>query len=755
MADGKLTYDIDFNVNTDRISEAIARAVAGARGQITPNSAPIHAYDAAIAGLGQRTGLSYLREDAAFGMGLGDIPGTKNSFARFASMAAANPYGYTPSTIQSMMRSSVANAMRDYEVSPDLQYKLDIERITNQLRAQQRENRLSALAGVYATQGYAFAQAAANASTPEAQKLLLGRAAGRYGSIASRTLMEAGAVDPETAAEALGISAELSSIRSGIKTQAQAAAQKDKEYDLMEAAVAKKSAEEDAAWATRGYSETQKAREIEEGFRAMGASSATEAIYNPNTDPSVRRWNYGASLYAAAQYAADAEKAPAGSPERSAYIALAKESMRGITVSGMAQSGMHKDELARNTTALIGLTNLLKTLSGEDGGEPEVTGGGWFSNPKKAATIAAALVNTGVAVTRDVMQGRTQWLADTQSPYQTRRDVRQGWAMKYGEQARKLGVGAGALAGASLGTAILPGIGTVVGGLGGALVGAIPGGVAELWGQHNADEKKIGDAYQQRAVDMLKYRNLYGNGVEYNYAQFAGDTGYISASGMLQLNQAADMLPGAMMFGAVDERQMMALSYMPNYWRALMAGASTSELASAYAGDISSLPREMQQYITSLLPGASEDLRAFVKSEGFSALQGNAGVYRGYDENQYGMATGYDRARQVIAHRNVASLNKNMTNETAVASAPNYYRSDSAYAMAMSDYDAIYETDPGAAEDAWNRTRRKLGLREFDVGNNHGKLGDIIIQIDGNTIYQEEYSTESFISGLQSYVVGV
>ena len=57
MADGKLTYDIDFNVNTEAISRAIARAVDEA------TSARAGYIDTAVAGLGARIGSDYIYQN--------------------------------------------------------------------------------------------------------------------------------------------------------------------------------------------------------------------------------------------------------------------------------------------------------------------------------------------------------------------------------------------------------------------------------------------------------------------------------------------------------------------------------------------------------------------------------------------------------------------------------------------------------------------------------------------------------------------
>ena len=761
MADGKLRYDIDFDVHTEAISDAIARAVSGAtRLNFRHNNPSLDSIDAAIVSQGERLGINSFYENVrSTHLGLDSLSSqglpSGSSVSQFAALAASSKYGYTPSTIQTMIRHASDMEALQYEEKTDMGYKLDMEAAIGDLRRMQRQNRLADLAATYKNQGSMFASAASMASTPEEKRILLSRAASRYGSIASRTLMESGAVDSDSAIAALAASAELSAIRSGISTKSQ---------------------------------------DMERGFRAIEAASATEDKYSVEKDPDVIRWQYGNSLYAAAQYASGAENYAPGSTGRDAKLALARESLRGITVAGMAKSGMSRDELDRNTTALIGLTKLIEKLSSEGGGGGE---GGLFGG------ITSGMVAKGVGyaldAANDVMTGRTKWLADTSAPYQTRRDVRQNWAQSYGKTAA---VG-GAAIGASIGTAISPGFGTLIGGA----IGAIPGAISNLLGTHYADEKKIGDSYQARARDMDRYRKLY-RGTEYNYAQLVGNMGYVSMDSMLQLNQAADMLPGAMMFGAVGEQQMMALSYMPNYWAGLMEGRSTSELAALYKQDIEALPREMRQYITSLLPGASEDLRAFTASSSFGTAQGLAQEMRQYDAEQYGKNEGYLMASQYIAAQNSRQINKDFLEETATASAPNYFRTVDEWLQAikkdapLSPQQQILKkywgnfTDLGTANgnsilglqamDALVNTgeltkgqaARKLAEMEGDpsgdlaaiaaleeraalngtdlnAARNSGvPLGNIIINIDGREAYNEAFSVDDFKQNNQTYIIG-
>ena len=265
MADGKLTYDIDFNVNTEAISRAIARAVDQA------TSARAGFIDTAVAGLGARIGSDYIYQNVRDEFAA-VTPGGE-TIADFAAMAASSPYRYKPSTIQSLIRNEAAKAAAQYEENIDLQYKMDAEAATGEIRRNQRKLRAAELAQVYLDQGNLLAAAAAQASTPEAQRILLSRAAGRFGGIASRTIMEAGGIDADAAVAALATSADLAAIRSGTRTTAQLASRKEAEYAAMQREASKREAQEDAAWAAREkeltYSPSHKAREMEAGFKAI------------------------------------------------------------------------------------------------------------------------------------------------------------------------------------------------------------------------------------------------------------------------------------------------------------------------------------------------------------------------------------------------------------------------------------------------------------------------------------------------------
>lgn len=781
MADGKLTYDIDFNVNTQAISSAIARAVDQA------TSARVGAIDRAVMGLADRKHPDIYEEARDVHLGLDSVVGEGATIADFAAMAANSPYRYQPSTIQTMIRNAANKAAAQHEEDIDLQYKLDMEAATGEVRRHQRQLRAAELAGVYLDQAQLLAEAAANAKTPEAQRMLLGRAASRYGSIASRTILEAGGVDNDAAIAALANSADLSAIRSGIKTSSQiqhnvesataawlrdetksgnravsmwaaAKANKEAEYDLMLKSADTKAAQEDAAWAARekelAYNPSQKAREMEMGFRTIEAGSATEAIYNTN-DPLAAAHGIKPAISAAGRYVNEAATYPFGSVGRRTMLQMARSSISGITPGAMGKLGMGEKEIRENTYAINSLTDKMTEL---EKSAPEGGNGFWtslFGPTAAAGAVMALLKGAGT-----VMEGRTQWLADPLTPYQTRRDVRQGFAQNFGLAAAGIGAAAGAKGGAAIGTAIMPGVGTAVGALGGAVVGAIPGAVSYLLGTHYKDEKKIGDNWQSEAIKMARYYNLYGSAVDYNFSGAVQNTGYMSRESVLQLNQTSDMLPGALSFGAVSEQQMMALSLAPNYYRALMEGASTSDIMEAYRQDMKNLPREYRQYITSILPGASEDLRAYVNSDYYGYLRAqNSTFYRGYDQDERGLIPGLESKRFEIAHANMESAHANAMTEIPNLNNANYNQPDKAFMMARmysdNPYYAAPIVSPERASTAVSVAREISDSIAQVWGGKDTKLGDIIIQIDGDTVHSQEYGVQDFIRGNQSYVVGV
>lgn len=227
----------------------------------------------------------------------------------------------------------------------------------------------------------------------------------------------------------------------------------------------------------------------------------------------------------------------------------------------------------------------------------------------------------GVNATTAIMEGRTSWLANTIDPLGTRRDVMQGWAISAGDAAMGLGM-------AGLSSGVAP---VMI--AGGAVMAA--GGLAKILGQHYKDEKKLEDVYGLKSAKAVNAYTLYGAKSGLGAAEMIGTTGAASEASVFGLNTTKAMLPGAMAMGGVSEQQYVALSHFPNYWNAIMSGASPMEMLAAYRQDVQGLPPEMVPYLTSMLPGMSEELRGFATGPSFGTALASSGAMEANDIAEY------------------------------------------------------------------------------------------------------------------------
>ena len=454
MADGKLTYDIDFNVNTEGISREVAKAVDSGLYRKTYGSSysGSQSYDvvgssvsaAGTYDIGQNVGYeNYLTEIARkaasnggdpFGAAIARI-GLAHNYSRLlpavqASLGIGTPYfnnlgvssvtdfayaatnrqfGYTSGTAQTMINSAVLAKLRGHGVKVlDKSYEFETQYNIQSVRAAQTQQRKSDLATTLWSQGDMYYSAAEAATSPSEKRALYRKAASSYRSVSNRTLVESGAVTPGVALGAIAVATEMDA-------SAASADQKDVEYDIAARLSATKEAQEDAAWAAREkeltYNPSQKAREMELGFRAIEAGSATEAIYNTN-DPLATAHGIKPAISAAGRYVNEAATYPFGSVGRRTLLQMARSSISGITPGAMGKLGMGEKEIRENTYAINSLTDKMAEL---EKSAPEGGSGFWtslFGPTAAAGAVMALLKGAGT-----VMEGRTQWLADPLTPY--------------------------------------------------------------------------------------------------------------------------------------------------------------------------------------------------------------------------------------------------------------------------------------------------------------------------------------------------
>lgn len=162
----------------------------------------------------------------------------------------------------------------------------------------------------------------------------------------------------------------------------------------------------------------------------------------------------------------------------------------------------------------------------------------------------------------------------------------------------------GAVAGAATGALKGGGLGAGVGGIGGGAAGSV-------WGKNITREISS----QTDFINSYRWSALYGDRLlRDRYAALVETTGMATSADVEGLTNASTTIGAAAAFGGVSDQQWLALSMHPNYFAALMSGASEAELLTAYRKDADALGPGMAQYFVGALPGMNENLRAFAMS---------------------------------------------------------------------------------------------------------------------------------------------
>ena len=162
------------------------------------------------------------------------------------------------------------------------------------------------------------------------------------------------------------------------------------------------------------------------------------------------------------------------------------------------------------------------------------------------------------------------------------------------------GVVAGAITGAFKGG----GIGAGVGGIGGSVAGS------------TANKNYTRElSTQSDFINSYRWSALYGDRkLRERYAALVETTGMASSADVEGLTNASTTIGAAAAFGGISDQEWLALSMHPNYFNALMTGATEMELLTAYRKDAKALGTGMAQFFVKSLPGMNENLRAFAMS---------------------------------------------------------------------------------------------------------------------------------------------
>ena len=724
-------------MNFDNVIKSYSKALTEA------GEAQMAAYNAAVTKgneIAELLGGTFVEDDEVGGARpIGQIisPQKVAEAAGYASFPEFMRSMYSAGCAPNQIHSQVRSIARDIagKIQPNLkELNIPLERAAKQLRAFNTQQKAASSASTISQRAGALADILAdpNNGLSDEERFALTRAfANQLSSLSNRSFVEKGILTAEESAQFATQAAEVRSQIAGIKQTLK----EDAKYSAYIHAPTAYSATEALSMANQAQSLSAATPERVRSIVGLlgGNLSATERYawaYKYNNENSKFYWD--------SKFKTTVEElgtSPMNQETRRQFAQLYAEqnamnghidhywSARRRDAVNNIITGSRMDPEAKeyfkewvkaqnkNTSSLNSLTSWLRGSGGP--------------------IIAGAMATYGVArVASDtvtgIMAGRTSWLADTQNPYDTKRNQLQQWG-------KKGGFWAGLLGGAAVGTAIAPGIGTIIGGVAGAV------GLTS-WAQHNMDQKKIADEYAKYSGNLNIQRALYGNNIGYNAANAIQNSNLGKLEDVLSLNTTAAMMPGAMMFGGMSEQQAMALAYMPNFWQAMLNRENPLDILAAYRNDAKNINPVALPYLTSLA-GLSESLRGLALSDNFDELYAQKDKWSGMDLAQFGEAyrntsDAIERAKISQEQLNTQFIEQSQSTRGNGTGGP-WYEDINPFRM-------MFGTIIGDAA-------TKL-VSELLMSND--KFGQISIYIDGVKASENEITLSNWVGGQQIYSSG-
>ena len=295
--------------------------------------------------------------------------------------------------------------------------------------------------------------------------------------------------------------------------------------------------------------------------------------------------------------------------EKVASLRQGRKLLSAMLGVGRTSGQLDNEDQARILAALEGINEGLReqTKATKDNTESLTTG--TISKAISAITGVASIVGAGVSAYSNVMA------AGYGDPIHGWTSKRSALASSLGPIGNTAGGGLGAIAGGIIGSFFGPAgtaIGTVLGQqLGSGVGGAVGNAAGDWWGKNITRELST----QEDFIKSYRWSALYGDRLlRDRYAALVETTGMATSADVEGLTNASTTIGAAAAFGGVSDQQWLALSMHPNYFAALMTGASEAELLTAYRKDAEALGPGMAQYFVGSLPGMNENLRAFAMS---------------------------------------------------------------------------------------------------------------------------------------------
>lgn len=295
--------------------------------------------------------------------------------------------------------------------------------------------------------------------------------------------------------------------------------------------------------------------------------------------------------------------------EKVASLRQGRKLLSAMLGVGRTSGQLDNEDQARILAALEGINEGLReqTKATKDNTESLTTG--TISKAISAITGVASIVGAGVSAYSNVMA------AGYGDPIHGWTSKRSALASSLGPIGNTAGGGLGAIVGGIIGSFFGPAgtaVGTVLGQqLGSGVGGAVGNAAGDWWGKNITRELST----QEDFIKSYRWSALYGDRLlRDRYAALVETTGMATSEDVAGLANASTTIGAAAAFGGVSDQQWLALSMHPNYFAALMSGASEAELLTAYRKDAEALGPGMAQYFVGSLPGMNENLRAFAMS---------------------------------------------------------------------------------------------------------------------------------------------
>ena len=503
------------------------------------------------------------------------------------------------------------------------------------------------------------------------------------------------------------------------------AAQKKSKKEAVAAAVA-------AAQTTPGVSDYS-------GSLFPGSSDVSQTIYK-NT--------YGAGLSTTERTAAAVDAMSAfgsvdASPDRISQAIYRNIYSKGFTADERARA----EEDARAVWAVRDNTKALKQLS----------------------VIATNVVASGLKTFAEVLP--TYWHENVTRSTFGRLEAEASRAKSYGRfGGTTLGSVIGGVIGGVIGSAAGPS-GTAAGAAYGASVlGSAGGAAGALWGDYKKERLESTKRSIQQVQQRYRAYGIYGGQYGVGYANTIEETGMATASDVEKMAHNSATLGARMMFGQVGENEMLMYSLMPGYFAAAMSGASSEQLAEAFAADIDKLPPQLKVWAAENVGGGSLGMMAFANSPNFGYVQAHAGETRAYDTAQMLAGAGFQvqsGVRGVIDRRaETSALYSDVTYAMGRQRAGVWLPEDYGAELALTE-SKIGQVYPWMARRAYANAERYItssdqetAAKGLGITNRATQrvLQTINVNIDGETVKsQENVITEDELNGgySLSYTLGM